>query len=86
MIKLEEKMSCGIICSSFMLVFMELMFYFPTLQGLDDQVRCQDDTRIDSSRSRDHLAAEQDSDCGLHSDMVQKSWPFSHPISSAETY
>jgi hypothetical protein len=49
------------------------MFYLPTLQGLDDQVRCQDDSRIDSSHSHDPMAAEQDSDCGVISDMVQKS-------------
>ena len=49
------------------------MFYLPTLQGLDDQVRSQDDTRIDNSHSHDHMAAEQDSDCDLLSDMVQKS-------------
>ena len=62
--------------------FTELMFYPPTLQGLDDQ----DGIHIDSSDSYDHMAAVQDSDCGLLSGMVQKFWPFSHPISSAVTY
>jgi hypothetical protein len=52
--------------------FMELMFYLPSLHGLDGQVRCQDGIRIDSSDSHDHMAAVQDSDCGLLSDMVQK--------------
>jgi hypothetical protein len=48
------------------------MSYLPSFQGLDDQVRCQDGNRIDSSDSHDHMAAVQDSDCGLLSDMVQK--------------
>ena len=51
----------------------ECFIFPPFLQGLGDQVRCQDYTRIDSSHSHDHMAAEQDSDCGVLSDMVQKS-------------
>lgn len=50
-----------------------MTFDLPTLQGLDDQVRYQDGNRIDSPDSHDHMAAEQDSDCGLLFDMVQKS-------------
>jgi hypothetical protein len=48
------------------------LLYLLTFRGLDDQVRCQDGIRIDSPDSRDHMAAEQDSDCGLLFDMVQK--------------
>jgi hypothetical protein len=47
-------------------------FYLLTVQDPDGQVRCQDDIRIDSPDSHDHMAAEQDSDCGLLFDMVQK--------------
>jgi hypothetical protein len=56
----------------FEITFTELMFYLPSLQGLDDQVRCQDGIRIDSSDSYDHMAAVQDNDYDLLSDMVQK--------------
>jgi len=49
-----------------------MTFYLPTLHDLDDQVRCQDGIRIDSQDSHDRMAAEQDSDCGLLFDMVQR--------------
>ena len=48
------------------------MCYLPTPKGLDDQVKCQDGIHIDSSDSYDHMAAVQDSDYDLLSDMVQK--------------
>lgn len=51
--------------------FIDLL-YLLIFRDRDDRVRCQDGIRIDSQDSRDRMAAEQDSDCGLLFDMVQK--------------